>query len=209
MGNFIVHGLPRSRTKWLSKFLTYKDYTCTHEMAMTFREVDDFRNHFKENIGSCETGVAQGWWMIQRVLPGIKTVVVKRPVEEVLQSLKALDLGPYSFFDWGRLEHLMHYGDKMLDQISNHPGVLTVQFKDLKRMETCASVFEHCLPYKFDIKHWSQLKNQNLQINFRELIRYRHAHKPEIDRFKRLCKQELIKIRRTEPDNPLWKKAGN
>ena len=205
MSNFIIHALPRSRTAWLSKFLTYKDYTCYHEQAMNWRSIEDVKTLFTTpNTGSAETGMAQGWWLVQRYFPGIKTVVVKRPLEDVLQSLKDLDLSGVGSFDFDKLTKLMSYSDRMLDKISTYPGVLTVQFDNLKKMETCRELFEFVLPYKFDIRWWSSLKNQNIQINMKELIRYRWKYKQEITGFKDLCKQELRHLRKEEPENPLW-----
>jgi hypothetical protein len=172
---------------------------------MTMRSLGDFRKVFNTpNTGTAETGIAQGWWLVQHAHPGIKTIVIRRPLEDVLQSLKDLDLSGVGSFDFGKLAKLMSYSDKMLENISKYPGVLSLQYDDLKRMETCKKLFEFCLPYKFDVKWWSSLKNQNIQINMKELIRYRWKYKPEITGFKDLCKQELRHLRKEEPENPLW-----
>lgn len=206
MSNFVVYGLPRSRTAWLSEFLTYKDHSCLHEAAITLRSLEEFKEYFSRgNTGVSETGIAQGWWLVNHACPSIKTVVVKRPISEVVSSLMELDLSGIASYDKDSLTKHIQYGDRMLDKISSRPGVLTVSFSDLKNMSTCKDVFEHCLPYDFDIKHWSRLKNKNIQINMRDLLKYYYEHSTEINEFKKLCKMELRSLRKSEPDNPLWK----
>lgn len=207
MSNFIIHALPRSRTAWLSKFLTYKDHLCGHEVAMTFKQPEDYKKYFTGKTGASETGAAQGWWLIQHSVPDIRTVVVLRPVEEVVDSMMQVDVTGVAVYDRELLEKHMKYGHRVLQRISERSDVLTVTFDSLKKLETCSSIFEHCLPYKFDLKWWASLKNQNIQVNVKDTLRYYYKHKDEIDEFKRMCKKELIHLRRTDPNNPLWKRA--
>jgi hypothetical protein len=206
MNNFIIYALPRSRTAWLSKFLSYKDITCLHEPAVTLRTIEDIPFLFKNNTGVAETGAAQGWWLIKYYVPHIKTVVIKRSVEEVVNSLLKVDLSNKAFYDKDTLTKHMNYTNRMLDKISQESGVLTVNYYDLPKMETCKSIFEHCLPYKFDIKWWASLKNKNIQVSVKDKLLYYHKHLNEINNFKNLCKKELIRIRRMEPNNALWQR---
>lgn len=205
MTNFIIHGLARSRTAWLSEFLTYEDHRCSHEIAMKMRVPQDIKDYFSvPNLGSCETGAAQGWWLIEHACPGIKTVVIKRPVIEVVKSILDIDLQGVAVYDPDLLLRHMEYGDRILDRISKYPNVLTVNFHDLEKEETCKSIFEHCLPYKFNIDWWKYLKDKNIQVSVKDVITYYHQHKQEIETFKRLCKMYLRKLRKEEPDNLLW-----
>lgn len=208
MTNFIIYALPRSRTAWCSKFLTYKDHICSHEIAQTMRTPNDYKTYFSQpNYGSAETGASQGWWLIEHSCPGIKTVVIHRPVDEVVQSMMEVDVRGTASYDRNLLQKHMSYGKRLLDQISKRHDVLSISFHDLKKMETCESLFEHCLPYKFDIKWWANLKNKNIQINVKDMLLDYFDHKKEIKEFKMLCKKELISLRRSEPNNPLWKVA--
>lgn len=206
LSNFIIYALPRSRTAWCSKFLTYQDHTCAHEIALEFRIPEDYKNYFSNPLcGAAETGVAQGWWLIEHACPSIKTVVIHRDLEEVVQSILETDFSGVATYDRDKLTKHMSYSKRMLDDISKRPDVLNLNFKDLVKMEECQKLFEFCLPYKFDVKWWGSLKNQNIQINFKEMLRYYFKHKEEISLFKKLCKQELIKLRRTDKNNPIWK----
>lgn len=206
MTNFIIHALPRSRTAWLSRFLTYKDHTCGHELAMTMRTPEDYKQYFSQpNTGSAETGAMQGWWLIEHARPGIKTVVINRDLNEIIEATLEINTGGVVQYDRSLLHKHYSYGRRLLDKISTRSDVLTVEFNDLKKMETCQKIFEHCLPYEFDIKWWAGLKNKNIQVNLRELLKYYHTNLKEIQTFKHLCKQELYRLRKTDPDNVIWK----
>lgn len=170
------------------------------------RTPEDYKTYFaKPNIGAAETGVAQGWWLIENACPGIKKVVIHRELNEVITSLMEADMAGVAFYDKNSLTKHMEYGKRVLDKIAARRDVLSINFHDLKKMETCQKLFEHCLPYSFDIKHWAKLKNQNIQINMKDMFKYYDMHREEIARFKKLCKLELIRLRRMEPDNPMWK----
>ncbi len=179
-------------------------------MAQTLRHPDDYKAYFsQENVGAAETGAVQGWWLVEHACPGIKTVVVHRPVHEIVQSMLEVDVSGVAQYERVSLTKHMEYGKRILDKISDRPGVLNVDFHDLKKMETCQKIFEHCLPYDFDVKWWGSLKNKNIQVNVKGVLRYYYAHKSEIDNFKRLCKHELRALRKQDPLNDLWKKDNS
>lgn len=206
MSNFIIHALPRSRTCWTSHLLTYKDHKCWHEQAMYWRKPEDFESLLNNpNTGTAETGTAQGWWFAQLANPNIRTVVIRRPVSEVVTAVMNLDVSGVATYDYDKVVHFMKYGDRMLDKIEKYPDVLSVDFHQMDKRQTVKQIFEHCLPYSFDEGHWERLKDQNLQIDTKELLRYRFAHKEEIDKFKNMCKTHLRHLRKTDPNNSIWK----
>ena len=193
---FIVYGLPRSRTYWLSHFLSYGDTKCYHEACMYMRSIDDMRSFLsQDNTGAAETAAAPGWRLIHHYRPDIRAVVVRRPVEDVVKSLLAVDMSGVARYDVALAHKSMSYLDRYLDQIeANVPGAVSVRFDDLADQETCRRVFEHCLPYRFDAAWWEAFAPINLQINSRAMMRYRFAHRPQIDAFKAQCWAELRKL---------------
>lgn len=208
MSNFIVHGLPRSRTAWLSEFLTYKDHKCQHELSITLRHPKQIVEYFQtENQGASETGSTQAWWLIEHAQPKLKVVLVRRDIEEVIDSLMEVDLSGVAYYERESLRKHLGYSNRMLDKLEKRNNSLSVSFHELNKMETCKKVFEHCLPYEFDIRHWANLKNKNIQVNIKKMIRYYHENKQEITNLKRLCKMELRRLRKTDPNNPIWDKS--
>lgn len=192
---FIIYSLPRSRTAWLSQFLTYRDWTCHHEQAIHMRSMEDVRNVFSlENTGFIETAAIAGRHLIHSVCPNIRELVILRPVNDVVESFMKLDVSDIATYDRVKLKKVMDYEDRMLRNIAKEPNVLTINFEDLNKEETCAKIFEHCLPYSFDKAWWESLKEKNIQVSVKEYILFYHKNRAVIEEFKRCCKRELRRL---------------
>ena len=197
---FIVMGLPRSRTAWLSKFLTYGEHICGHDELRHMRSIEDVKAWLSmPRMGSAETSVAPWWRTLLRLAPEVRVVVVRRPVAEVVESLAAFG------FDRAVMEPLMRKLDAKLTQVVKRvPGVLEVTFDALNKEETCKAVFEHCLPYKFDRAHWQRLAGQNVQCDMLGLVRYAAAFRPQLNKLASQAKhvelREMMVKPLAEPD---------
>lgn len=195
---FIIYALPRSRTAWLAKFLSYKDWHCRHEYAIYMRDMGDVRDFLSQpNTGCVETAAAPGRYLIKHTIPDIREVVVLRPVQEVVESTMRMDVSGVATYDRKTLQRNMEYGDRVLRKIAKDPSVLVVRYEDLNLEETCAKIFEHCLPYAFDKNWWDKIKNENVQVDAKSFFRYYFANKDVIENFKKHCKSELRKLFRT------------
>lgn len=154
---FIVFSLPRSRSAWLSQFLTYGDWNCSHDIATELHSIAALQDHFsKPFTGSSETGMIDGWRLVYKLCPTIKTVVVRRKVTEVAQSLAKFGL---------EADDLILKRNALLREVSALPNTVTVNYDDLNREETCKAIFEHCLQIPFDREHWLKLKDKNIQVD--------------------------------------------
>ena len=195
---FMIYALPRSRTAWLSRFLSYGAWTCHHESSLAMRSMDDVSAFFRQpNTGAADTAAAWGWRILKHRFPDMKMVVVRRPVDDVVSAVLSMDVGDVVTFDAVALRKKMEYGARMLDQISAQPGVLTVNFTDLNQPETCATIFEHCLPYRFDREWWEGLRGQNVQADAGGMMAFYHQNKVAIEAFKRACMSELRSLARS------------
>ncbi len=190
---FIIYALPRSRTAWLSAFLTYRDWTCHHDQSITMRTFKDVRRFFERpKVGTVETAAAPGWRLIQATAPNIRTVVIHRPVKEVIQSLNAV-----AIYDQDKLQKAMSRIARSLDVISAQPGVLSLDYSDLESEEGCKAVFEHCLPHPFDWWRWETVRNQNIQIDVAAQIIYCINNREALSKFKSDCWRALRAWRMT------------
>jgi hypothetical protein len=170
----VIFALPRSRTAWLSHFLSYGDWHCAHEEVRHLRSFGDVAAWFTQPCtGTIETAAAS-WW---RMLPkGVRVATIRRPVSEVVDSLMRI---PGCAFDRDAVTTLMTRLDRKLDQIEARlPGVLSVRYEDLTREDACAALFEHCLPSPHD----TGLAPVNIQIDMQALIRYCTAYAPALDK---------------------------
>lgn len=191
---FIIFGLPRSRTFWLSRFLSYGDVHCGHDQIRYARGVDDVKSWFaQKNVGTAETAGAAWWRLVHQCCPDANIVVVRRSVEKAVDSWMALDMHGICLTDREAVTHQFRYLDHKLDQIEHRlPNVLSVQFADLWDEDVCADVFEHCLPYRHDPSWWASLSGRNMQTDMRAMMRYFFANKPQLDKATAVCKQAVM-----------------
>ena len=185
MTPFVVFALPRSRTKWLSGFLSYGNWICGWDELQHMRSLDDVAAWFTQPcIGTVETAAAPFWRMLP---PGARVVVVRRPVDEVLASLAQQDVAGDA------VRALVMAADRKLEQIGNRvPGALSVRFHDLAREDVCAAVFEHCLPYRHDGLWWRACESRRVSGNLMAQVRYCQAYLPQILKLARAARQHTL-----------------
>jgi len=183
----------------MSKFLTYGNTECLHEPEVFLRNINELKLLLRSpDVGFASTGSSYGYPLIRHFAPGIREVVVLRPVEEVVKSILAIDVSGIAVYDEELLWRNMRYGERCLHKIAQSPDTLVVNHHDLDKESVCANIFEHCLGQDFDKQWWNSLKNQNIQVDFRAFLRYYIQHRPEIDNFKKLCKDELRMLAKTK-----------
>jgi hypothetical protein len=197
-GPFLVFTAGRSRTAWLSSFLSYGDYECHNEIAIRFRNVGEAANFLtSRRCGTAETAVAPAWQLISHYIPNLKRVVVRRPAEEILDSFSRSEVSDIARIDEDKLRRIVDYEIRCMERLSKEPGVLTVDFAELSSRDACQAVFEHCLPYRFDDDWWLFLKDKNIQSDVRHLFSYYSENKEQIEAFKRNAKKTMIGLVRS------------
>jgi len=197
MPPFVVFALPRSRTAWLARFLTYGAWECGHDQIRHCRSLDDVRAWLDQPcVGSCETSCAPFWRLLPQLAPDARVMVVRRPVDEVVASLMRLELG---CFEASALTAVMYRLDRKLEQIEHRmPDALSVTYADLATEDGCRRVFEHCLPYPHDPAWWRALSGVNVQINMAHCIRYFTAHAPQLMKLAKTAQHRIVAAMRPE-----------
>ena len=187
---FIVYTAGRSRTAWLSEFLTYGRCRCLAEVGIRLRSMEDVRALYAiPGMGTAETAAAPMWQMIRHYVPGIRSVVVRRPLEDIIASFARI-----TAIDEAKLRNIIAYENRCLDKISMQSDTLTVEFEDLHRREACAAIFEHCTPYKFDEEWWLAMKDRNIQSSVADIFSYYRDHRDGVEGFKRAAKRDMIAL---------------
>jgi hypothetical protein len=223
MPPFLVLSLPRSRSTWLSRFLTYRQWFCGHEQALHFREIADARSWLAQPFtGSAETGVARWWPILKREFPDTRIAIVRRPVDEVVESL--MTLGPKIGVTYNREPLLveMHRQNRALDQIAKRFPAVSVNYDELATETGCKTIFEHCLGMEWDQKWWKAWNPIKIECDMRQTMRYVTTHQPQL----KTANQHflsLVRPRRSwelrsldsgvvmqvEPFNQFWHDAGD
>ena len=190
MTGFIVYGTPRSRTFWLSRYLSVGEWSVGHDEARRARSLDDVRAWLgMEWTGTVETAAAPFWRLVHGMKPDLRSVTVRRPIPEIMDSLYRLNLT----FDPARMERMLWGIERKLDQIEARvPGVLAVTFADLGTEAGCARVFEHCLGFAPPPGWWGMMDPLNIQENVRAILRYHVANDPQIKKCAALARQKII-----------------
>jgi hypothetical protein len=184
---FVVFAMPRSRTKWLSTYLSYGDWHCGHDQIVHCRTLDDVTSWLAQPFtGTVETAAAPYW----RLLPeDVRVVTLRRPVADVVASYARAGLT----FDPAVMTRLMTYQERKLDQIeARRPGVVSVSFDDISAETGCARVFEHCLGVAHDPAWWGMCDPVNIQINMRDMLRHFTAHRPQLDKMAKVAKRMSV-----------------
>lgn len=174
---FVIFALPRSRTAWLSAFLSYQGHVCEHDLAPQSDSIEHFYRSLTSGIaGTAETGAVMGWRLIRKRLPAAKFLVVRRPVGEIVDSFRDLGLDvPYA-----EIEERA----RLLDELSGITGVPTIQFKSLKSEACCAWVFRYCLGIEHDHEWWQRLAATNIEIDMAARLALLYERHDIIERMK-------------------------
>lgn len=195
---FIIHGLGRSKSAWLSQFLSYGEWTCHHEQAMHMRSMEDVRDFFNRPCtGTSETAASFGWQIITSIRPDIKQVVVLRDVEDAIQSMQDHYDREGIAVDEKLLRTAFTRNERILRKIAAVPGVLALSFDELNTREGCKSIFEFCLPYEWDEEWWKEISAQKVETDLSSFVAAYQAERDSVDHFKALCKSELRRLVKT------------
>lgn len=191
---FIIFALPRSRTYWLSRFLTHGAWTCWHEQFPRFRAIDDVKAWFSQNnTGASETTGAPHWRTILDLRPDIRVLVIRRPVDEVMDSLMRIDLEGVCAFDAGKMRAEMERLDRKLDQIERRiPNALSVRFADLASPIVCARLWRHCRGDEMPYDRWAGMDQRNLQVSVPAQMRYMLANASAIARLTKTLEHRAL-----------------
>lgn len=187
--NFVILALPRSRTAWLARWLTYGEFQCGHDQVKHCRSLDDIASWMGQPCtGTVETAAAPFWRMLGR-FGDVRVATVRRPVADVVASLQAVAPGA---FQTEATTAAMTRLDRKLEQIERRlPDVLSVPFEDLATEDGCRRLWQHCLPYAFDERWHAMLAGVNIQDNLGLTIRYYQAHQPQLAKLAKLAEHRI------------------
>lgn len=176
---FIIFSLPRSRSAWLSHYLTYADKWCGHDTVIDCKTMDEFAGQFvgpQAIAGSCETGAMLGWRVIRHSMPKAKLLVVRRPILECWAELATFGIA-------GDMTE-MYRRSELLSAISALPNVITIDWLELNDPNCCKMIFEHCLELDWNPRWWAKLAEVNIQVDMPRRIRKLQANHEILEQLK-------------------------
>ena len=182
---FIVFSLPRSRSAWIARFLSYGGRRCGHDLATECASLDELTERLRgEYVGTAETGAVVGWRALVRRMPEARIAVIRRPVGDVYNSLARFGVASQA------LAAELLERDAMLGELAKVRGVKSFTFAQLNGIEGCRALFEHCLGEPFDWEWWEGLAGVNVQVDVADRLRFLEANRERIDAIKREAIEE-------------------
>jgi hypothetical protein len=176
---FLVTGLPRSKTAWMSVVASMvPDAICYHEPVTRFKRweccFDIWKNPTTVHVGIADSGLG---FHLDRILADVapQILIIRRDPQQVKESLKRLNPTRTNYVD------LL---SESLDAFSTSPGVRSVAFDDLAHPDTVADCLNHLIPGSTLAKERiSELINLNIQVDldrFWKLASANRAHAAEM-----------------------------
>jgi hypothetical protein len=154
---FVIFALPRSRTAWLSTFLTHKGWTCHHDLVAKCADMMEIETALRmPRVGLADTGAAHGWRVIRAAFPAAQFITVRRHLDNVKESLAGQGIDP----SWADLHRLNH----KLDEIEAQAGTIRLEYGNLSREDAMRTLVERT-GQEFDRERWLMMRSLNIQID--------------------------------------------
>ncbi len=198
---FLIFSSPRSRSFWLSTFLTSRPWTCYHEEIRHLRSLEDAKSFLSlPYVGAVETALAPWWRLCLHLRPDLRVVVIRRPVEDVVASFRRVLPG----VDAGLIHKQAVKCDRKLAQISTRlPSALSLPYAALSSPQTLANLSEFCHGTPCDPGRAAALSQVNLQIDLPALLRYMAGHSVQIARLTSQARLASLRLFADKPASPL------
>lgn len=148
MGNFLVLGLPRSRTAWLANFLTYGDITCSHEGLNGCTTLPEYVSKFTLNSGDSNTGLML--FDFEPYFSDAKIIIIDNAIDGAVSFSK-------KYYQHDPTDLLIK-AKKRLSEIDG----LHIPFGDIDR--NLQTIWDYVSGYQFNEKRAKTLTNFEIQI---------------------------------------------
>lgn len=157
---FLVLSLPRSRSYWTSRFLTFHGRAVGHDIFIDMSSKDDILRYFSQpGAAACDTALGHKWVGLTKILPHVRIAVITRPVDQVIKSFEKLGLTEPAFVGW-----LRQY-EKTLAEFVATGQCHNVTFEALNSFQGASELFEYCLDAPLSRGRWERFNGKNLQCD--------------------------------------------
>ena len=164
---FLIAGLPRCRTAWLSVATTTAQSFCHHEPVPDLDRFEALQALWRPLIGHA-VGVSDSCLSLQleRILETVapRVLLVERPIEDILASFRRYLDGTEQVFDYevGR-EYLLEL-QAQIDRFRGHPMVRTMAFAALEDYAQVQEILTWLVP-DTEFPDLRSLMRMNIQVD--------------------------------------------
>jgi hypothetical protein len=161
--NFLILGLPRSRTAWLANLFTRGDSLCHHELSnkgLDAKGIAEAMSTGAKYVGNSDCGAALKAKELLELMPNLRVVIVERDLDSVLESFSKVSGKTIEELP---LDDFVNRTLKALEEIKGF--ALVVNFKDLDKSEVVEKIWHHCLGgVPFPKEQFEVLRSLNVQM---------------------------------------------
>lgn len=156
MTPFVVLSTPRSRSFWLSRFLSTPDRPVGHDISRRFTSHDEIREFFAApDAGAVDTALGMIWDRLH--IQGVNTIILHRDPDEVARSLAIMGMPVGITYAYAAKLRAM-------------PG-FHVEQADLDCEDGAKMVYRYCIGRKMPKGRWREFIGRKLQRNVDEMRR--------------------------------------
>ena len=142
---FIITGLPRSRTAWMSAYMCSNNVMCLHEPCNDFPSLEEMKLMVDrlpyEYAGISDSSIGIHPFFYIKNFKDCPVVFIKRDKEEVLNSFLKI-----SGLRIDKAEKIINMIEHGIYEIKNAFNVFEVDYNDLDKEETMRRIFDYCTP---------------------------------------------------------------
>lgn len=159
--NFLITGLPRSRTAWFAAFMSLGQTICFHEPLKHLSDISELPDALRSvnhmHVGASDSGAGYFLPWITQNLMGMPILVIDRDVDDVAASMAGIGL------PMGRALTLL--SDRLL-AVKGRPGVMWVSFDSLNNKRIMQKIWWHLMPgVAFDEERYELFKDLRIEAD--------------------------------------------
>lgn len=166
--SYLVLGLPRSRTAWLSLLLTHGESFCFHDLSGLVHHkwelAAKIQSHEAYACGAADSGAILALGEVMAAMPHTRLVYVERPVREVAASMhELLRLRDVDLVQTAN--YITRLAGIIDDAQHRYPG-LKVRYEDLDSEVTCRAIWQHVTQDRlpFPVEHFERMKRMKVTV---------------------------------------------
>jgi hypothetical protein len=165
---YFIIALPRSRTAWLSAFLTTEDSDCLHDPLGQCESLDDLERLFVESgapiIGCADTSSPIFFNAINERWPDSKYLFVFREPKDIAASLDRLEMPS------AEVPMMQVRMNSAYLSVRSRDNVRALPFEHLSQPAALEALWEFLIGTPFDLARAERFNAMNIQIDPREAM---------------------------------------
>lgn len=169
--NFLVTGLPRSRTAWMAAFLSTGNSICFHEPLKKLSDISELpealRSVNHSYVGASDSGAGYflPWIMKNSPMP---ILIIDRDERDVTESMQSIG------YQMGNAIELL---SDRLHAAKCHPDVMWVTFDSLDNNRIMQKIWWHLMPGSaFDEERYEVFKDLKIVADIEKIEKFAESH---------------------------------